>query len=116
MKSILDNLSRVSASFFPTGDTDIKIKAGGQKGFSGMVWLESQIPGETSWERVPDTLTRQPNQFSIIVNDLTIRYRFASNIEVGSVIAYAGGVTQIDDDVLLNNEATTFGGDADVNW
>jgi len=112
MKFTLDKTTRVSPSFFAIGDTDIKIKGG----FSGQICLESQIPGETSWERVPDTLVDRPTQFSIIVNDLTIRYRFASNISFGNAMVYAGGVTQNDDDVLLNNVATTFNGDADTNW
>ena len=115
MKSILDNLSRVSASFFPTGDTDIKIKAGGQTGFSGRVWLISQTPGETSWEPVPGTLTDRPTQFSIIVNDLTIRYAFASNIKSGSVIAYAGGETQTDEAVTMGGEQVTMNG-VDATW
>jgi len=111
MKGYLDSIGRPSASFFPLGDTDIKIKGS----FSGKVWLESQMPGETSWEKVPGAITESQTQFSIIVNDLTIRYRFNSNLESGRAIVYAGGVTQTDEAVTLGGEDVTIGGVA-ATW
>lgn len=112
MKYLLSQETPSSPAFTSAFDFDAKIKGE----FVGLVWLESQISDEDTWERVPNSLVDRVDQYPVTANDLTMKYRFNSRIQTGSATCYAGGVTQSDQDVLFNTEATEFAGDTLVTY
>jgi hypothetical protein len=94
MKETLNNTTATSSAFTADGDFDVKV----QGSYSGHVWMESQTPGETSWELVEDTLLSdgKTDSFPVVINDPTIAYRFNSNIAAGgAAIVYANTVTVV---------------------
>lgn len=87
---MLDTLTGadITAAFTPTSNTDIKVIGT----FFGRVRLESQLPGQTTWEPVPGSDLECPGQFTLTVNSADVDYRFRSFLESGSAIVYASGV------------------------
>lgn len=84
MKANITAAAPTSNPFTATYSVDVKV--GGV--FTGAVWLESQAPGETTWEIVPGTVSDRPNQYRLDILDSTIQYRFNSNITSGTAVGY----------------------------
>jgi len=90
MKETLTGVD-ASTAFTCIDNTDIKISGD----FVGLVWVESQTPGETTWEQEPNSQFQSKTSFTLNVNDSTIAYRIACRLQSGAAIVYAGGVTEV---------------------
>jgi hypothetical protein len=86
MKETLTSANLASETYTPAGSCDIKISGS----WTGRVWLESQTSGEATWEKVPNSMAEYSTQYHLLVSDLTIVYRFNSNIRAGSAVCYIG--------------------------